>query len=597
MPQLTRHYAHWPSGVPHTLEVPDRNLVAHLAVNAGRYPDKAAFEYYGRQTSYHALYAAAKAMAGYLQQHLGVRSGDRVLLMMQSCPQFAIAYHAILHSDAVVVALNPMSTAEEVAYYAGDSGGRVLITMQDLLPKAQSLLDDGSLDGCIVGAYAEFAGDAGDMPYMQVPAFVHEPYRQQSHARVHDFSGALAAGIAPRPSLAGGADLAVIAYTSGTTGKPKGAMLSHRAFTYAVTQRALWQRDQPGHTELLVLPISHLAGMNIMNQALSVGRTTVLLSRWDADAAVELIERHRINYWCAVTPMVVELLSCPGLPHRDLSSLKRVIGGATAMPEAVAAEVERCLGLPFIESYGMTESCGGTHINPPQAPRRQCGGIPYINVDARVIDPDNGMELGPGQAGEIVMHAPTLFDGYWNKPEATREAFIELDGKRFLRSGDIGYHDDDGYFYVTDRLKRMINAAGLKVWPAEIESWLFGHPAVQEACVISAYDPHRGETVKAFVVLRPSARGNLQPEQLIEWARSRMAAYKVPRLVEFVDSLPKTSTGKLLWRVLQDEQHERDRVGATSSRASSGVDIADIGHSRGAAMEIPVTPAERRPER
>jgi fatty-acyl-CoA synthase len=177
-----------------------------------------------------------------------------------------------------------------------------------------------------------------------------------------------------------------------------------------------------------------------------------------------------------------------------------------------------------------------------------------------VIDPDTGEELSTNQPGEIVTHSPTVFAGYWNRPDATRETFIELDGKPFLRTGDIGYHDEEGYFYITDRLKRMVNAAGFKVWPAEIESMLYDHPAIQEACVISAYDTKRGETVKAFVILRPVARGTLAAGELIEWARTRMASYKVPRIVTFVDSLPKTSTGKTLWRELQRQQDEHDRA-------------------------------------
>jgi fatty-acyl-CoA synthase len=229
------------------------------------------------------------------------------------------------------------------------------------------------------------------------------------------------------------------------------------------------------------------------------------------------------------------------------------------MPDSLARHIEERLGLSMIESYGMTESCGGTHVNPPQAARRQCGGIPYINIDARVIDPQSGIELGVNQPGEIVMSGPTVFAGYWNRPQATREVFIEIDGKTFLRSGDIGYYDEDGYFYITDRLKRMINASGHKIWPAEVESVLFGHPAVQEACVISALDSKRGETVKALVVIKPGNQASLDGEALSEWARERLSAYKVPRIVEFVDSLPKTATGKTLWRELQNQQDERDQ--------------------------------------
>ncbi|SCU96042.1 Long-chain-fatty-acid--CoA ligase LcfA (fragment) [Cupriavidus necator] len=327
-----------------------------------------------------------------------------------------------------------------------------------------------------------------------------------------------------------------------------------------MAHRACWQHDRADEDELLALPASHLAGMRVMTQAVRIGRTLVLLARWDAQAAVELIARLRIRSWPAVPTMLAEVLGRADAGRHDLSSLRRIYGGAAAMPEALATDLQQRLGLAYLESYGMTEFCGLALSNPPQAPRRQCAGIPVVNCDCRVIDPETGAELGPNQPGEIVMHGPTLFAGYLNNPQATAAALIEIDGKRFLRSGDLGYHDDDGYFYVTDRLKRMINSSGLKVWPAEIEAALYGHPGVQEACVISARDPHRGETVKAVVVLRESARGTVAPEALTAWARERMAAYKVPRLVEFVDALPKTATGKILWRELQARQVERDRA-------------------------------------
>lgn len=560
MPQLNKHHAHWPAGVPHTLDVPDRNIFDHLPRGAERHPERTAIDYYGRPTTYRALHDGAVALAGYLQQHLEVRRGDRVLLVMQPCPQFVMAYYAVLRCDAVVVALSPMTTDAELRYYADDSGARVAIAMQDFWPQLQPLLDDRTLEGAVVGAYSQLAGRSDDVPFMTIPDFVLAPRDLCSHPLVHEFMGALAADIAPLPSSALGADLAVIAYTSGTTGKAKGAMMSHRSFVRTLNQRIAWMGFREDDTELTCMPLNHMGGMAMMNVLLAGGRTQVQLSRWDAGAAVELLERRRVRVWGGVTPMIVEVLAQLAKKPRDLSSLRYVLGGATPIPQAVADEIKQRFGLTLIESYGMTETCSASHVNPPQAPRRQCAGIPWIDSDARVIDPVSGEELGPGQQGEIVLHTQTLFDGYWNMPQATTEAFIEIDGKRFLRSGDIGYHDEDGYFYIVDRLKRMINASGLKVWPSEVESWMYGHPAVQEACVIAAADARRGETVKAFVVLRPEARRTVTSEQLVEWARGTMAAYKAPRLVEIVDSLPKTPTGKVLWRVLQQEQNERDQA-------------------------------------
>jgi fatty-acyl-CoA synthase len=252
--------------------------------------------------------------------------------------------------------------------------------------------------------------------------------------------------------------------------------------------------------------------------------------------------------------MVVDLLSMPDFDRYDVSSLVGIGGGGAAMPQAVAARLQQQFGLEFLEGYGLSETMAPSHINPEQRIKQQCLGIPIFDTDSRVVDPVTLQELAPGEVGEIITHGPQVFEGYWNKPDATEECFVTVDGKRFLRTGDLGRIDEDGYFFFVDRIKRMINAAGFKVWPAEVESLLYGHPAVQEAVVISKQDGRRGETVKAVVVLKPSLLEKPSPDDLIEWARGRMAAYKVPRIVEFVDSVPKSMSGKILWRVLQEKE-------------------------------------------
>jgi acyl-CoA synthetase (AMP-forming)/AMP-acid ligase II len=229
-------------------------------------------------------------------------------------------------------------------------------------------------------------------------------------------------------------------------------------------------------------------------------------------------------------------------------------GGGAAMPEAVAQRLLDQFGLRYVEGYGLTETAAPSHTNPPDAPKRQCLGIPFIGVDSRVVDPDTLQELSVGESGEIVTHGPQVFKGYWKRPDATDAAFFERDGKRFFRTGDMGRVDEEGYFFMTDRLKRMINASGFKVWPAEVEALMFRHPAIQEACVIAAKDAYRGETVKAVVVLRASHQGQETEESIIAWCRDNMAAYKVPRLVSFVDALPKSGSGKVMWRALQEAE-------------------------------------------
>jgi fatty-acyl-CoA synthase len=277
----------------------------------------------------------------------------------------------------------------------------------------------------------------------------------------------------------------------------------------------------------------------------------VLLPRWDRDTAARCVERYKIAGWTAVPTMIQDFYMNPNLHQYDVSSIRRLSGGGAAMPAAVAQRLQQS-GITYIEGYGLTETIAATHVNPPQHPKMQCLGIPIYGVDSRVIDPVTLAELAPGETGEIIMHGPQVMLGYWNKPQDTAEVFIELDGKRFFRSGDLGRMDEDGYFFIVDRLKRMINASGFKVWPTEIENLMYQHPAVKEACVIGTKDAHRGETVKAVIVLKPEFAGKVDAQDIIGWARENMAAYKAPRVIEFVDALPKSGSGKIMWRQLQE---------------------------------------------
>jgi fatty-acyl-CoA synthase len=252
--------------------------------------------------------------------------------------------------------------------------------------------------------------------------------------------------------------------------------------------------------------------------------------------------------------MIIDLLASPHFAQYDLSSLQYIGGGGAAMPQAVAQRLLELYGLRYVEGYGLTETAAPSHSNPPDRPKQQCLGIPFMGTDARVVDPQTLQEVPVGEQGEIVIHGPEVFSGYWKHPEATAAAFMELEGRRFFRSGDLGRMDEEGYFFLTDRLKRMINASGFKVWPAEVEALMFRHPAIQEACVIAAQDDYRGETVKAVVVLRASHQGQVSEEEIVAWCREHMAVYKVPRLVRFVDALPKSGSGKVMWRLLQEQE-------------------------------------------
>jgi fatty-acyl-CoA synthase len=278
----------------------------------------------------------------------------------------------------------------------------------------------------------------------------------------------------------------------------------------------------------------------------------VIQRRWDPPAAAELVARHRCTHWDNVPTMVVDLLSHPQAMQHDLSSLKWIFGGGAAMPEAIAQKLFEVCGVRYIEGYGLTETISQTHINPPQNPKQQCLGIPTFDTEALVVDPETLKPLGPGEQGEIVVRGPQVLVGYWGNDAAYREAFAEISGQRWFRTGDLGRTDEDGYYFISDRLKRMINAAGFKVWPAEVEAAMYQHPAIKECCVIASPDARRGETVKAVVVLKPGAQASA--EEIMEWARGRMAAYKVPRKVSFMDALPRTGSGKLMWRALQEAE-------------------------------------------
>ena len=304
-----------------------------------------------------------------------------------------------------------------------------------------------------------------------------------------------------------------------------------------------------------VVPMFHITGMMYgLLSPVFYGSTVVLMPRWDRELAGRLISRYRVSHWTCIPTMIIDLFGSPNYAQFDLTSLRYLSGGGAAMPYAVAARLRDEFGLLFAEGYGLTETAAPSHANLPECPKLQCLGMPIFGVDSRVVDPITLKELPSGEVGEIITCGPMVFKGYWRHPEATAAAFIEFEGKTFFRTGDLGTMDEDGYFFLTDRLKRMINASGFKVWPAEVELLLYKHPAVQEACIIAARDAYRGETVKAVVVLRTEAKGQTTPEDITAWARDHMAAYKVPKIVEFVDTLPKSGAGKVMWRQLQDQE-------------------------------------------
>jgi fatty-acyl-CoA synthase len=544
-----QHFQFWPEHTPHHLDAPATNVFYNAEVSARRYPNKPALVYYDTQISFAQIFDEAQRIAGYLEQRCAVRSGDRVVLFMQNSPQFVIGYYGILRANAVVVPLNPMYLTQEFLRAAQDAGATTAIVSQELYSRIEPLLGSGDLKHLILVAYSDYLKSPTTLT---VPEFISAPRMEPAHPNLRLWRDVLQSALAPGPLTAGPDDLCVMPYTSGTTGEAKGCMHSHRTVMHTLVASMRWFRVQPELTLLAVAPFFHVTGMQgSMNGPLYNGNTVVLLPRWDRVAAAQCVQRYAIAGWTAVPTMIQDFYMNPAVDQYDLSSIIRLTGGGAAMPAAVALRL-RERGVIYCEGYGLTETISPSHINPPHRTKPQCLGIPIYGVDSRVVDPETLRELPAGDVGEIVTHGPQVFLGYWNKPEATAQAFVEIDGKRFLRTGDLGRVDEDGYFFMVDRLKRMINSSGFKVWPSEVETLMYQNPAVLEACVIGVKDAHRGETVKALVVLRPDWIGRIDDKALIEWCRENMAAYKVPRIIAFVDALPKSGSGKIQWRELQE---------------------------------------------
>ena len=555
------HYKFWPKRLPHAITLPATSLWDNLETSARRYPDKPALVFFGTVLSYSALLQKAERLAQCLRG-LGVEKGDRVVLCMQNCPQLVIAHFAILRANAVVVPVNPMNRAEELKHYITDPDARVAITTADLgaeLARASNALDAKDRLAHLVVTHFTDAFDAnvsGD----DAPPAAWNAWLLTRHAlpaldggQVLDWSQAMSADGELPELLVGPSDLAILPYTSGTTGLPKGCMHPHSSIMHNAVASGLWGNGSAENVVLVVVPMFHITGMvSVMHTSIRGGATLIVMPRWDRDLAGRLISRWKVTHWTNIPTMVIDLMASPNFASYDLTSLVYIGGGGAAMPQAVAQRLLEQFDLRYVEGYGLTETAAPSHSNPPDAPKQQCLGIPFMSTDARVIDPDTLLEMPMGEAGEIIMHGPEIFQGYWKRPDATEAAFIEIDGKRFFRSGDLGRVDEDGYFFLTDRLKRMINASGFKVWPAEVEALMYRHPAIQEACVISTPDSYRGESVKAVVVLRSTHRDLVTEQGIVDWCRENMAVYKVPRVVQFVDALPKSGAGKVMWRTLQE---------------------------------------------
>ena len=542
----------WPTGIPHTVEFPRQTLTDNLIASANRVPDRSALIFYGAEYTYSQMLALVEQLSGHFQNKLSLVRGEPVLLYMQNSPQFIISYYAILHAGGVVVPINPMSKNAEVTFIQSDTSARILLCGSEVCEYALPLLVNGNLEQIIVTNYEDMCNPSYDLKLpTSVAARDPDVMRQIGLSIWEDI---IHASFSASPVKREYEDLAVIPYSSGTTGNPKGCMHSHASVMATAVGGVIWHAFEEHSISLATLPMFHVTGMQgAMNGPIYAGGTLVIMVRWDREIAAELIRRYKITRWRSISTMAIDLVNDPNIASYDLSSLKAIGGGGAAMPAAVAHRLKDITGLDYLEGYGLSETMAATHLNPPNAPRAQCLGIPVFGVTSCVWSPETGERRAPNEIGEILIAGPQIFMGYWKQPEATKDAFVTLEGIEYFRTGDIGYVDKDGFFYMVDRLKRMINASGFKVWPAEIEAMMHAHPEIDEVCVIATKDARKGEAVKALVVARdPKNPPNKQ--EITEWCRGNMATYKAPNIIEYVEALPKSGSGKVMWRALTEAE-------------------------------------------
>jgi fatty-acyl-CoA synthase len=545
----------WPPGYPEDKPLATQTVFENLQQSFDECADKSALVFYDTKISYRELYDTVAQVAGWLVNVAGVNKGDRVAIIAQNSPQSVIAYYATLRAGAVVVPLNPMYVAEEVAYLLDDSNAKVIFSASDLSQAVAPAVKDRDVK--VVGiAYNDYIREKTDL---NVPAFILESLIAEELSGLPNYtawSDVLAANETAPVVKTAMDELIVLPYTSGSTGMPKGCMHTNTSVQHGCVGVYDWHGIGRDDISLAIAPFFHVVGMQAgMNVAISRGATLIIQPRWDREVAAQTIQRYGVTVWPAVPTMVIDMMNMPNFDQFDISTLRSVFGGGSAMPESVAIKLKEICGVTFNEGYGMTETICPTTANPPQAPRTNCVGLSVFNTHIRVVDPDTLQEVAEGDNGEILISGPQVMQGYWKQPEANEESFVEMDGKRYLRSGDLGYIDKDGYVYIVDRIKRMINASGFKVWPTQVEAVMHRHPAVAEVCIIGAKDPKRGETVKALIV--PKANVTANAEEIELWSRDHLATYKVPRIIEFVESLPKSGSGKVLWRELQEQENRK----------------------------------------
>lgn len=540
--------------VPRSLTYDPVPIPEFLRSSARRFPDHVALVFLGRRVTYRQLMAEVDRVASALHG-LGVRKGDRVAIMLPNCPQAVIAYFATLSLGAVAVLTNPLYVERELEHQWGASGVETAFVIDLLWPRVDAVRSRLGLKHLIVTGVQDF------LPFPKNYLFPLQMRRQGRWVdvpfgdRVLPFKslpGQGGQGASPEVALSPD-DLACLQFTGGTTGLPKGAMLTHRNLVASVNQiRAFLLQGHADAEDRVVgiLPIFHVYGMNgVMNLGVHLAATVVLLPRLDIKMLVDAMRTERPTFFLGVPALFVAVNSFPGIDDIDLTSIKGCFSGGAPLPVDVIKTFEARTGARIMEAYGMTEASSVTHVNPRRGVRKYGSiGVPILETDAKIMDVETGtQEMPVGEAGELWVKGPQVMVGYWNHPEETAQ--VLTDG--WLHTGDIAQMDEDGYFFIVDRKKDLIITGGLNVYPREVEDVLRQHPVVQEVAVIGLPDGLRGEKVTAYVVLKPGEQATAG--DLRSYCREHLAQYKVPRAVHFRESLPMSLAGKVLRRVIREE--------------------------------------------
>jgi long-chain acyl-CoA synthetase len=555
--------AKYDTGVPKSLIYPESPIQSILEGAAKRAPDRIAIEFLGLTMNYASLLENARRFANSLEA-MGVKKGDRVAIMLPNCPQFIIAFFGSMMLGAVVVNTSPLYVARELEQQLRDSGAETLIMLNLFYPRYREIAASVPVKRVIMSTVADFLPFPKNMLYPVKAKRDGTWVEVKPEPFIVQFKKLLEKSVpsaAPKTNVLPD-DLALLQYTGGTTGTPKGAMLTHRNLMSNLTSAASWtptMRDAKEIT-LCAIPFFHVYGMTVaMNMTIRAAGTMVLLPRFQIKDVLEAIHKQKPTMFPGVPTMYVALNNHPDIKKYDLSSLQICLSGAAALPIEVAHTFElHCAGGKLIEGYGLTE-CSPCATNTPVNGERRDGsiGIPLPGVELALLT-ENLEPVQKGEIGEIAISGHNVMQGYWQRPEESSKSIKEIGGKRWLLTGDMAKMDDDGYFYIVDRKKDMIDASGYNVYPREVEEVLYKHLAIQECVVVGVPDEYRGETVKAFIILRQGSSATA--DEITAFCKGQLAAYKVPKQIEFRLELPKSPIGKILRRVLRDEEEAKHKV-------------------------------------